>query len=226
MSESEKEESILRALDRVRKISEHLPLAIIVHQFPELRLRFMSEVGLQRLRTTWEEIEHLPYEQFMERYFNPDHFAETTEKITALLSSTDDNYFASYFQQVRTSPTGDFDWYLSTSRVFLRNADGSPLLIITTAMMIDREDPFITKAQRLLEEITFIRRNYSLFVKLGAREKEILGLMVLGKNSGEIADELFISRATVETHRRNIRRKLKTTSNYELLMYARAFDLT
>jgi len=92
-------------------------------------------------------------------------------------------------------------------------------------MLVDREDPFIDKAQRLLEENSFIKKNYSRFAKLGAREREVLKLLALGKSISEIADELFISTATAETHRRNIRRKLEITSRYELFTYARAFSL-
>ena len=36
------------------------------------------------------------------------------------------------------------------------------------------------------------------------REKEILHLLALNKTSQEIADELFISKLTVETHKKNM----------------------
>jgi len=225
MPESTQEQSILEAIDQIQSIANHLPLVIIIHELPELRIRHMSDLGLRLINATWEEIGPMPYEEFQNRYFNPDHFAEVAEKMVELITSGDDGMFASYFQQVRTSPTAEFDWYMNTTRVFLRKPNGEPLLLITTAMLVDREDPFITKAQKLLEENEFIRKNYPQFMKLGAREREVLRLLALGKSSAEIATELFISTATAETHRRNIRNKLKTTSYYDLHMYARAFDL-
>jgi DNA-binding CsgD family transcriptional regulator len=47
---------------------------------------------------------------------------------------------------------------------------------------------------------------------LTAREKEILHLTAEGLSQQEIAGRLFIDRRTVETHRRNLRRKLGVRS--------------
>ncbi len=55
---------------------------------------------------------------------------------------------------------------------------------------------------------------------LSKREKEILGLISQGKTSHEIADELFIGKSTVDTHRKNMIRKLGLSGAGELLRYA------
>jgi len=55
---------------------------------------------------------------------------------------------------------------------------------------------------------------------LTAREREILSKIAEGKKSGLIAKELFISKATVETHRRNLIRKAKVNNIIELVSYA------
>ena len=46
--------------------------------------------------------------------------------------------------------------------------------------------------------------------KLTNREKQLLEMFRQGKTSKECAEELFISYFTVETHRKNIHRKLGT----------------
>ena len=51
------------------------------------------------------------------------------------------------------------------------------------------------------------------------RETELLRLLAKGKNSSEIAEELFITINTVKTHRRNMLRKLKATNTSQLLKY-------
>jgi DNA-binding NarL/FixJ family response regulator len=48
-----------------------------------------------------------------------------------------------------------------------------------------------------------------------AREKQILGLVVLGSRNREIADRLFISEATVKMHMTNVMRKLGVRSRRE-----------
>ena len=55
---------------------------------------------------------------------------------------------------------------------------------------------------------------------LSKREKEILNLISKGFTSQHIADELFISRYTVETHRKNILRKLNFNTSTELVKFA------
>jgi len=55
---------------------------------------------------------------------------------------------------------------------------------------------------------------------LSKREKEILGLIARGRTSHEIADELFIGKSTVDTHRKNMIRKLGLSGAGELLRYA------
>lgn len=55
---------------------------------------------------------------------------------------------------------------------------------------------------------------------LSKRELEIVKLIGQGKTSQEIADTLFISKTTVDTHRKNILRKLNLHGKSELLRYA------
>jgi two-component system response regulator NreC len=60
---------------------------------------------------------------------------------------------------------------------------------------------------------------------LSEREHEVLGLLALGHTNQEIAEKLFISVRTAETHRAHIMRKLGLRSRAELVRYALAHDL-
>jgi DNA-binding NarL/FixJ family response regulator len=55
---------------------------------------------------------------------------------------------------------------------------------------------------------------------LRTREREVLALLAQGQSSKDIARKLLISVRTVETHRRNISRRLKIRSVAELVKYA------
>ncbi|MEO0505122.1 MAG: response regulator transcription factor [Bacteroidota bacterium] len=55
---------------------------------------------------------------------------------------------------------------------------------------------------------------------LSSREREILQLIAKGRTSHQIADELFIGKSTVDTHRKNMIRKLGLSGAGELLRYA------
>lgn len=57
-------------------------------------------------------------------------------------------------------------------------------------------------------------------IRFSSREMEILLLLKKGKNSAAIADELFISRHTVDTHRRNMLAKTDCRNVMEMVQMA------
>lgn len=61
--------------------------------------------------------------------------------------------------------------------------------------------------------------------QLSNREREVLRSVAQGLTSRQIAEKLFISHRTVETHRRNIMEKLKLHTATALAAYAREQDL-
>jgi two-component system response regulator NreC len=55
---------------------------------------------------------------------------------------------------------------------------------------------------------------------LSERELEVLKLIALGHTNSEIAEQLFLSVRTVESHRAHIQQKLRLTTRSELVRYA------
>jgi two-component system response regulator NreC len=55
---------------------------------------------------------------------------------------------------------------------------------------------------------------------LSVREVEVLRLIALGHTNAEIAQKLYLSVRTVETHRSHIQQKLRVSSRAELVSYA------
>jgi DNA-binding NarL/FixJ family response regulator len=81
--------------------------------------------------------------------------------------------------------------------------------------------PGITKL--LMEEYVLEARRRGVddsYDLLSVREKEILLLLASGKSNRDIADQLHISVATVETHRNNVFQKLNLHNLAELILYA------
>ena len=69
----------------------------------------------------------------------------------------------------------------------------------------------------LLEKKTRLKKDKTTLSK---RETEILKLIVKGLTSNQIGEKLFISRFTVQKHRKNIIKKTKVHSTAELVKYA------
>ena len=70
------------------------------------------------------------------------------------------------------------------------------------------------------EENAIDEPNAELVNSITQREMEILQLIALGMTSGEIAKKLFISKNTVETHRKNLLGKLNVKNTAALLKFA------
>lgn len=60
---------------------------------------------------------------------------------------------------------------------------------------------------------------------LSEREVEVLRMIALGHTNAEIAEQLYLSVRTVETHRAHIQQKLRLGSRSELVRYALAHGL-
>jgi len=71
------------------------------------------------------------------------------------------------------------------------------------------------KTQKEKQKILLPAKLKSLY-KLTDREIEIIKLLLEGKSSKEIGEKLFISKHTVDTHRRNILEKVDAKSTSEL----------
>ncbi len=128
-------------------------------------------------------------------------------KIIAFSSFDDSNYVKQIF---RSGAKG----YL------LKNSDKHTIVnAIETVMLGDEYMDDTIKKILLQESITGQRR--SIFeIPLTKREKEIVKLVAEGLSSQEIADKLFISLRTVETHRLNINQKLDVKNTAGLVKEA------
>jgi two-component system, NarL family, nitrate/nitrite response regulator NarL len=90
-----------------------------------------------------------------------------------------------------------------------------------------RRNVFIETINKILSGSQFVtegllqKSSESMQDELTDREKMILKHIVMGKSNKEIATELYISDRTVDTHRTNIKRKLKRNTLSQLIQYAR-----
>jgi DNA-binding NarL/FixJ family response regulator len=81
------------------------------------------------------------------------------------------------------------------------------------------------KEQLLHEMLIAKRKSDKLNPKITQREKEVLNLITEELSNQEIADKLFISLRTVETHRYNLLQKLNVKNTAGLLRIARQMGI-
>lgn len=220
----ELQEAARKKIETLQSIEKEMPCVLIVHDITDSTVVYMSRWGVENLGTTLEAIRQLKTEYY-DRYFNPEDAKDYVPKIFGLLERNNSDEFVTFFQQVRQSPEHEWRWYLSSTKILLRDGEGKPRLTVTLAVPVETIHPMASKVDRLLEENNFLRRHHHIFASLTRREREVLRLMALGVNSNEIAEQLHISEATASTHRRNIRNKINAQSPYDITRFAQAFDL-
>lgn len=219
------QKKIEEKISHLKKIADDSPSVIIVHSLKDQSVQYMSPRGLKTLRVTMEELKKMGAD-YHPRFFNMV-FAEIyTPKILGLMERNNNDEIVSFVQQVRASEKEEWTWYLSCTKIFMRDDEGRPISVITHAIPLDPKLYIDSaKAERMLEENNFLRKNHTLFNSLTNREKEILRLMALGNSSARIAKQMHISEKTANTHRRNVKKKLNAKTNYDLVRFAQAFDL-
>lgn len=140
-------------------------------------------------------------------------------RFTAFFEANDAQSVCTDFQGLREmQKDGEYNTLISSTKIY----EGKLLTLHAPLKSLGVIAPKIEKA---LELDHFMRNNYEKFASLTKTEKEILGLIASGYSSQEIADMKFISVATANTHRRNLKRKLEVKHFRELLRFAQAFDL-
>ncbi|WP_201980118.1 LuxR C-terminal-related transcriptional regulator [Hymenobacter rubidus] len=123
----------------------------------------------------------------------------------------------------------------------LRHAQGHWLRVLRQSFILEREpNGAMIAAAAILTDITahkvtndvrfhVNRPDFAAFVRhaqrkalptaLSAREQEIAVMVVEGMTSRQIAERLFLSTATVQKHRKNIRHKVGSQSIHHLLQH-------
>lgn len=219
------EEKIALQISAVANATDFLPCVTIIHKITDASVIWMCQRGLRELGLSLKDLEKLDNEEYYNQFFNPDDAKIYVPKILELLQLNNDDKSVSYLQQVKINNEKHWTWYMSSTKIFLRDDLKQPVLLITQSIPIDHKHSISLKADKILEENKFFGENAELFSTLTKRELEVLKCFVNGETAAECGKKLFISPQTVDTHRKNIRKKLGTTSFSVLLSYARAFDL-
>ena len=96
--------------------------------------------------------------------------------------------------------------------------------IVTAINSVINGDTYYSKRVAEIMAKTLLRKRHNPFgdenESLTDREIEVLKLIVEGLSNKLIADKLYVSVRTVDTHRSNIMKKVKTKNTAELVMYA------
>lgn len=183
-----------------------------------------SKLGLDRLGVTLDALKTMDG-KYHDQFFNPKDVQFYKTKLEQLIQHNKPDEVVTFFQQVKPKGQTEWQWFLSSLRILCHDENGKPLFAISHATPIDPDFHITRKVSSLLDDRTFYRENLHLYNTLSKREKEVLTLLAHAKTNKEIAEELFISINTMETHKKRIKDKLGITTSTDLIRFARAFDV-
>ena len=124
------------------------------------------------------------------------------------------------YPQIKVIAFSMFDQVDAIEQMRLAGASGYILknsslqTVLMAIRSVARNEPFFDNAINAKDETS------KETIKFSSREKEILRLIAEGKSTQEIADALEIGKSTVDTHRKNLIKKLDITGRTELIRFA------
>lgn len=200
---------------------ESMPGISVINEVDGLKPLFMTRNGLELLEISLDELLELGAE-YQHTFFKPEDIGMFFEKFQDLISSGNSNDTFTFFHQVKYH--GKFHWYAASIKVF-HMENGRATHTITYAVPLEDYPWTVKRAENLLQEAIFAKKNLNRYSRLSQREIEVLPLIAAGKKTAEIAEDLKVSVNTVNSHLKSIKTKLETTSSYDLLKFAKAYDL-
>lgn len=159
--------------------------------------------------------------EYLENYVHPHTMSSACEMITSLYAEVDHRQTFSFVQYVKLHQDIDFSPLITfTKSTKLRSG-----LVVCLSPQPGDFRSISQKMEQIVEMDQFKLKHFKRFQQLTDREVEVLKLLANGCNNPEMAERLYIARSTVETHRKNLKRKLELQSFRDLMKYAFAFDL-
>lgn len=113
-----------------------------------------------------------------------------------------------------------FRWVIITTSLFQPSGAMALTDLISCIVVVDSISYSSSQIHELFREVEN-SVNYNKLTALSQREKKVLSLLSTGKKLTLIAKELFISYNTLNTHIKNIKRKLNIDNTSGLIVYGK-----
>jgi DNA-binding CsgD family transcriptional regulator len=216
--------TIEEKIEQFKPVAENLPGVVVIHRIEGFAPLYMSSMGLDLIGLTLEELKEVG-EDYNKRFLNEDFMDDYLVFLRKMMKEKSEDHAYNFFHQVQLKEGEDYVWYNSAIKVFYKDEQGFPTHSVTIAFPLGDLEHIPQKAEKMLDESLFLKRNRQKFHSLSSRGIEVLRLVALGKTSAEIAEDLHLSAETVNSHRKIVKRKLGISSTYQFTRYARSFDL-
>lgn len=201
-------------------IIEQVPFGVHLNDAKTLEVMHVNERLSDIIGFHNDEIREMGME-YLENYLHPTSLASVAEFLPPRYANLKSHETFPFLQYVMLHNDKDFSPLITFTKATQYESE----LVVCLSLRPNDFEEMSQKMEQLVEMDQFKLKHFKRFQQLTEREVEILKLLANGWNNPDIAGRLFISRSTVETHRKNIKRKLDLCSFRDLMKYAFAFNL-
>lgn len=181
-------------------------------------ITYLEEKGCALFGKSLEEIQS-EGASFLAECMHPNDIAPSINGLLAYKAQNTSKPF-SYFQRVKLQNKDTYDLYITCASY---NKERNVFECVTSSVTQMLEFESVVDAK--MDKQAYTQTHLSIYEKLTKREKEVVHHTCLGKSSKEIAEILFLSPQTIETHRKNIRVKTNIINRSELIQFALHFKI-
>jgi DNA-binding CsgD family transcriptional regulator/PAS domain-containing protein len=221
--ELEKElENLKQKCAFLQQVLDQVPANIYVSDLDQ-GVVWCNKTNEDTLGYTLAEIREMGGMEYLYRVVHPEDHVVPDSSITHYQEFDGAEYGGVFRARHRLFP--EYKWFMGWAKAFRKDAAGKVKELVCVDVDLS---PRMNTETQLVEALkaNLQLKNKLLVKKLGKREMEVLTLIGKGHSSKSIADLLFLSLHTVNTHRRNIQHKLGTTRAAELVSLAHEAGLT
>jgi len=226
-TQKEEIELLQQEIDRLKqkcalleKVVNEVPANIYVSDL-EKGVIWCNKTNEESLGYTLGDILQMDAMEYMQKIVHPEDLNIPEDSIGHYRSFEGPEYGGLF--RARHKDSKEYKWYMGWAKAFKREGNLVKEIICVDVDMSQQMSTDKQLTEALKENLKF--KNKLLIGNLRKREIEILNLICQGKRTKAIADALFISTNTVSTHRKNIQKKLGTSSLADLVSLAKEAGL-
>lgn len=207
-------------LQHFQSVVEQMPAMVYISNIDQKSVTWCNQTMEKTIGYSLEEMRSLG-QNFFPQIMHPDDAVITD--ISSQSFRELKNMFGGVLR-VRRKGSEAWFWVVGLGYPFSFDEQGNVVDVICVFLDFSHAIDTGSQISEALRDV-LRRRNEDVLNKLTSREKLIFTLAAQGFNNKEIAEKLSLSRYTVETHRKNIRLKLKVRNTSELVALAKQTGL-
>lgn len=213
------EKALLKEED-VKSVIEDISCGIVLSKPEAIEIEYTNKRHLELTGYSQEQI-RAECPQFLNNIVHPESLKSIRKFLPDFYATQNSHQTMFFIQYTQLAGDPHFSPIITFTKAPCKKVD----LVIRMPLKLEKMGTMASKLDQIVEMDQFKLKHFKLFQKLTVREIEVLTLLANGHNNPQIAEDLCLSRQTIETHRKNLKRKLELHSFRDLMKYAFAFNL-